>query len=183
MLGCDALAPALSRGTPVAPDEGETVREALRRLPVDGRQPVELRMISAAVNDLTSSEPVPSRAAHEAHAEWARRVDGSDWRALSLSAAWLAPMAWPATSTLLAPCAARWAQGVGRGLTRALLRRDFAFAARLTRWAALAWREGGDVGLDLPAAVEYVEWCGAGGPVTALHTAVSRHLLSSGEAA
>jgi hypothetical protein len=179
VLGCDALAPALLQGTPVAPAEGEMVREALRRLPAGIEQPVELRMVSAAVNELASLECGPSQEAEAAHAEWEQRHgDGSDWRALARSLAWLAPMAWPATSTFAAPCAGRWALGVGRGLTRALIRRDFASAARLTRWAALAQRAGGDVGLDLPTVVKHLELCGSGGPVTALHTAVSRHLIA-----
>lgn len=184
VLGCDALAPELLHRVPVAPREAETVREALQRLPVRQDQPVELRMISTAVEDVASQQtvPVPSLAAQEAHSQWLQEMENGDWRALARSLAWLAPMAWPKTSTFVMPYLRTHASGVGRGLTRALLRRDFATAARLARWAALAGQHGGDVGLDLTAVVRHLELCGGGGPVTALHTAVARHLVAPGEA-
>ncbi|MBT2423433.1 hypothetical protein J7F01_41290 [Streptomyces sp. ISL-22] len=158
------------------------MREALRRLPVGRDQPVELRMLSAAVEDLASQQTVPSLAAQEAHSQWLQQVESEDWRALAWSLAWLAPMAWPKTSTFLMPYLRTHASGVGRGLTRALLRRDFATAARLARWTALARQHGGEVGLDLTAVVRHLELCGGGGPVTTLHTAVARHLVAPGEA-
>lgn len=186
VLGCDALAPALLRREPLVREDQDTVREALRRLPAESENLVEVRLLSAVTEDVASqsAKPSPSGAAQSAITAWTHHAESDDWKGFCRSLAWLAPMAWPDTSAsrLIEPLVHDRALDLGRGLARALLRRDFATAARLSRWAVLGSLNGAYIGFDAATVIRHLQLCGGAGPVTSLHTAIAQRLIAPAEA-
>ncbi|TDT42574.1 hypothetical protein EV562_101544 [Streptomyces sp. BK208] len=139
-------------------------------------------MISIAVSGFALNGDCAPAAAEQACNEWWWQVGDSDWRELARSLMWLAPMAWPHTSGFAIRKLAQREIDVGRAVTRALMRRDYAAAARLCRWAALVEAGGATVGLDLGKVLERLELVSGGGPQTALHTVLGRLALTAGGA-
>ncbi|MGH3538533.1 MAG: hypothetical protein ACRDQJ_09580, partial [Pseudonocardiaceae bacterium] len=76
--------------------------------------------------------------------------------------------------------ARRYRLDVARGVTRAMLRRDYLTAARLARWLA----SGGEVPMDPPFAVEPVlrqlELVAGADPRLQLEIAIARYGLGGG---
>ncbi|MFG2004010.1 hypothetical protein ACGFNU_33120 [Spirillospora sp. NPDC048911] len=174
VLGPDALAPALLAGAaPLGADRMVLVR-ALDAHPVTGADGLEVLCLTQAARALCGGEDATG--VGSAAAGWARATAGWDWITLSRRVAWLAPMAWPQLCGPVGETVCGRAVDVGRGLARAMLRRDYPTAARLARWAALAGRLGTDPGLDLDTVTRHLDLCGDASSRTALHTELARRM-------
>ncbi|MFJ2774961.1 hypothetical protein [Streptomyces sp. NPDC087300] len=102
---------------------------------------------------------------------------GLPWQAWSVRMSQLSPLALPGLDGPV-PDAARAAPvALARGATRAVLRRDFSTAARITRWLALLAGDGIRLPLDPVPLVEHLGLHG-GGTRLALDIAISRRLLA-----
>jgi hypothetical protein len=77
--------------------------------------------------------------------------DTGDWQRWSVVAAQLAPLAQPRADGPVVSAVRGGRVALARGVTRAVLRRDFTTAARLARWIALL--DGMGVGLPLDSAL------------------------------
>ncbi|WKX11860.1 hypothetical protein [Streptomyces sp. NL15-2K] len=94
----------------------------------------------------------------------------------SLRMARLASLALPGLHSPVHDAARSGALALARGATRALLRRDFATAARITRW--LAWLTADGVPLPVDAALLTDDiMLRGGGDRCLLDAAISRRLL------
>ncbi|TDD94640.1 hypothetical protein [Actinomadura rubrisoli] len=173
VLGPDALAPALLAGVSPSGVDRVVLTRALAAHPTAVADRLDVRCLSQATSVLCAGEAVTDVGAA---ADWARAAAGWDWITLSRHLAWLAPMAWPRLCDAVGETVRARSVDVGRGLARAMLRRDYPTAARLVRWSALACCLGADPGLDTGAVTHHVDLCGGASPRTALHTELARCL-------
>ncbi|MFH8981686.1 hypothetical protein [Streptomyces varsoviensis] len=99
------------------------------------------------------------------------------WAPWSVRLGRLASLALPGLDGPVHEAARAGALGLARGASRATLRRDFATAARITRW--LAWLQADGVALPLDPAplTNYIRLAGGDGGRLALDTAIARRLL------
>ncbi|MEU6127023.1 hypothetical protein [Streptomyces sp. NPDC047123] len=102
---------------------------------------------------------------------------GTPWQAWSVRMGQLSPLALPGLDGPVHDAARAAPLPLAQGATRAVLRRDFATAARITRWLALLAAEGVHVPLDPVPLVDYLGLHG-GGARLALDVAISRRLLA-----
>ncbi|MGW6275525.1 hypothetical protein [Streptomyces sp. NPDC055060] len=102
---------------------------------------------------------------------------GTPWQAWSVRMGQLSPLALPGLDGPVHDAARAAPLALARGATRAVLRRDFSTAARITRWLALLTAEGVRLPLDPLPLVEHLGLHG-GGPRLALDVAISRRLLA-----
>ncbi|GGS24114.1 hypothetical protein GCM10010252_74130 [Streptomyces aureoverticillatus] len=98
------------------------------------------------------------------------------WQHWSVRMGQLSPLALPALDGPVHAAARAAPLALARGATRAMLRRDFPTAARITRWLALLHAEGVRLPLDPLPLVEHLRLHG-GGPRLALDVAIARRLL------
>jgi hypothetical protein len=88
----------------------------------------------------------------------------------------LSPLALPGLDGPVHAAARRAPLALARGASRAVLRRDFPTAMRITRWLALLAAEGVRLPLDPAPLVEHLRLLG-GGPRLALDAAIAGRLL------
>jgi hypothetical protein len=159
VLGPDALAPFLLAGHRFGPGDAEVVATSIQMFPVpeldldapDGDNTVLVRALRdwATGEVLTrlgvsgSARPYPAGAGLGRDRGWVVRAG---------VLAQLSPLAAPGLDGNLHADARRYRLDVARGVTRAMLRRDYLTAARLARWLAA----GGEVPMDPPFPVEPV---------------------------
>ncbi|EPH41515.1 hypothetical protein ABT390_22720 [Streptomyces aurantiacus] len=126
------------------------------------------RADSAAADADSGSEGFPETGASGA--------SDTDWQHWSVRMGQLSPLALPALDGPVHAAARAAPLALARGATRAVLRRDFPTAARITRWLALLHAEGVRLPLDPVPLVEHLRLHG-GGPRLALDVAIARCLL------
>lgn len=99
------------------------------------------------------------------------------WQRWSVRMGQLSPLALPGLEGPVHSAARAAPLALARGATRAVLRRDFPTAARITRWLALLGAEGVPLPLDPVPLLEHLRLHG-GGPRLALDVAIARRLLA-----
>lgn len=107
-------------------------------------------------------------------------TDPRDWRAWSVRMAQLSPLALPGLPGPVPDTAEANPVALGRGLTRAMLRRDYPTAARLTRWLGMLRGAGVRTPLDPQIATEHLRLLGGGDARLTLDLSVTEHLLETG---
>ncbi|MGV9279673.1 hypothetical protein [Streptomyces sp. NPDC003730] len=181
VLGPDALAPALLVGTSPHPEDRDVVAETLLTFPPAREDPVEATCLAHAQQTL-AEEPVRP-ACEEAHAAQRSFVTESerdtDWCAWAERMARLSPLAWPTLAGQVADRARERVADVERGLTRSMLRRDYASAARLARWAALTQALGTRSGLELEPLLRHLGELGGGTARVLLDVGIARRLSAA----
>lgn len=108
-------------------------------------------------------------------------ADSRDWRIWSVWMAQLSPLALPGLDGPVQDAACNNPVALGRGLTRAMLRRDYPTAARLVRWLALVSRGGGVSPVDPGTVATHLQLLGGDGTRTALDLAITQRLLGMGQ--
>ncbi|WP_051858624.1 hypothetical protein [Streptomyces cellulosae] len=98
------------------------------------------------------------------------------WQRWSVRMGQLSPLALPGLKGPVHTAARAAPLALARGATRAVLRRDFPTAMRITRWLALLSAEGVRLPLDPVPMVEHLRLHG-GGPRLALDAAIARQVL------
>ncbi|MEV6591424.1 hypothetical protein [Streptomyces acidicola] len=105
-----------------------------------------------------------------------RGSGGEGWVPWSLRMGQLASLALPGLDGPVHQAARCGAVGLARGATRALLRRDFTTAGRVTRWLAWLAADHVEPGLDVAALTQDIALRG-GDDRCLLDAAIARHLL------
>ncbi|NGN62424.1 hypothetical protein G5C51_00660 [Streptomyces sp. A7024] len=181
VLGPDAVAPTLLSG--YAPDGGDrwVLERALAVHPCDDAAPAEARCLGEAQAVLADPGAGTTANAPWSQAECVAAASGAAWRIWAQRQALLAPLAWPGLGGPVADSVGERAADIGRGLVRAVLRRDLPTAARLARWAVIAQLRGADTGLGshgVAKAVRHIALCGGDDARMALDTAIVRRLVA-----
>lgn len=187
VLGPDALAPALLAGVRPHPHDREVLDEVLLVFPPAAGDPVEAACLAHAQQQAAQgcgSDAVGAVEAGDAaqRAFVVQSTAEADWCAWAQHMARLSPLAWPALPGPVADMARKREADVERGLTRAMLRRDYASAARLARWAALTQAPGGTGGLDPEPLLRHVTEMAGGAARVLLDAAIARRLLAGRQA-
>ncbi|MFD5098335.1 hypothetical protein [Streptomyces albidochromogenes] len=181
ILGPDALAPALLGGGPLHPDDAEVVEQALAASvsPADVSGAPGTGAWLLAWHDWAlarGADRLPAAGAvvmprvpqDQEDAGWGR------WSGLMGQ---LAALALPGLTSAVHEAARDVPLVLSRGAVRAVLRQDYATAARITRWLAWLHTCGVDVPLDLKPLVDHVGLMGVGDRL-ALDTAIARLLIA-----
>ncbi|MEU6394623.1 hypothetical protein [Streptomyces sp. NPDC046939] len=203
LLGADVLAPYALTGRTPPPEEGAAVALALDALPpahpapaappegdeqpwvrawIDWSVVTVLARIDPATD--TPAAPVPQAPPRCDPGPDRRRPLGAapgepaqeGWVPWSVRMGHLSSLALPGLDGPVHEAARSGLLGLARGATRAVLRRDFPTAARITRWLAWAHAERLPLPLDPAPLTEHIALLGGGGRL-ALDTAIARHLL------
>jgi hypothetical protein len=103
--------------------------------------------------------------------------DARLWQQWSVRAAQLSPLALSLLDTAVTAAVAKQATVLALGASRAVLRRDYSTATRLTRWIALLASKDVDIPLDPVLLVEHLRLHTGSGPRLLLDLAVARRLL------
>ncbi|MFI0241149.1 hypothetical protein [Streptomyces sp. NPDC016845] len=208
MLGADVLAPHALTGSAPPPEEGAAVALALDALPParpapaappdgDG-QPWTMAWIDWSVVTVlarldpataTPAAPVPQVPPQCDPGPERRRPPTATaggpayegWVPWSVRMSQLSSLALPGLDGPVHEAARSGLTGLARGATRAVLRRDFPTAARITRWLAWAHAERLPLPLDPAPLTEHIALLGGGGRL-ALEIAIARRLLGLGPA-
>ncbi|MEV5513210.1 hypothetical protein AB0L50_09820 [Streptomyces flaveolus] len=102
---------------------------------------------------------------------------GEGWVPWSLRMGRLASLALPGLDGPVHHVARSHALALARGATRAVLRRDFTTAARITRWLAWLAADGVEVPLDVVLLTRDIALRGGDAGRCTLDTAIARRLL------
>jgi hypothetical protein len=206
LLGADVLAPYVLTGQALLPEESAAVRLALSALPPAQQPPAAppygleppwvrawidwgLVTLLGRLDPAAFPAPVPqpqqpppcdgNAPRHRSAAGTADHLDGGGaegWVPWSLRMGRLASLALPGLCSPVHEAARSGALALARGATRALLRRDFPTAARITRWLAWLTADGTSLPLDVALLTEDIALRG-GGDRCLLDAAISRRLL------
>jgi len=120
------------------------------------------------------TRPVPARVARTPGEPADVLGPPEDWRRWSVVVAQLSALALPGVGGPVVEAVAREPLALGRGVTRAVLRRDHATAARLARWVALV---GDRVPVDPVPLLEHLRLHAGADARLLLDLAVARHLV------
>ncbi|AXG81550.1 hypothetical protein [Streptomyces paludis] len=101
---------------------------------------------------------------------------GAEWAVWSVRMGQLCTLALPGLDGPVHDAARGAPLGLARGAARAVLRRDYATAARIARWLAWLRADGAELPLDPGPMVEHIALM-AGGDRPALDAAIARRLL------
>ncbi|UCM86673.1 hypothetical protein [Streptomyces marincola] len=101
------------------------------------------------------------------------------WQSWNVLMAQLAPLSLPGVEGPVSEAARRHPVSLARGVTRAMLRRDYPTAARLARWTAALHRDRVPLPIDPVPLVEHLGLHAGGGPRLALDLAIARALLGT----
>ncbi|GAA2295043.1 hypothetical protein GCM10010234_41020 [Streptomyces hawaiiensis] len=181
VLGPDVFAPALLCST--APGEGdlEVVDEALVVFPWVPGQQSEAACLAQATAALLARHGGRTTGMTSCGAEDAVHgfvAEGLPWRPWSQRMARLSPLALPGVHPAVTTVACERSLDLARGMTRALLRRDYPTAARLARWVALAHSHSAAVDVNVSGVVRHLSLCGAVGARMTLDLAIIRHVIA-----
>ncbi|MFI9816988.1 hypothetical protein [Saccharothrix variisporea] len=105
--------------------------------------------------------------------------DPAEWRTWSVHVAQLAPLALPGLGGPVVDAVFGQPLAVGRGVTRSLLRRDYATVVRLARWTALLHHARIDLPLDPYLLTDHLRLYAGTGARTALDLTITRRLLEA----
>ncbi|MEW1722421.1 hypothetical protein [Streptomyces sp. NPDC093109] len=111
-------------------------------------------------------------------ADCAGGAGGAEWAAWSVRMGQLCTLALPGLDGPVHDAARGAPLRLARGAARAVLRRDYATAARITRWLAWLRADGVELPLDPGPLVEHIALM-AGGDRPALDMAIARRLLAA----
>jgi hypothetical protein len=166
------------------------------------RRPMDLRDVSVVADSFKVFPPVGAPGNHEqrvrAWRDWAthrvvNHLTGRDepappldtdvldvagsWQRWSVIVAQLSTLAMPGIGGPIVDAVARDSLQLARGVTRAVLRRDYTTASRLVRWVALLAGMGVRVPLDPALLLDHVRLHGGSASRVALDLAIAARLL------
>lgn len=179
VLGSDMFAPQVLTGTVFHPEDAAAVVSAFQifpPLPMDSpavsvpswRDWAMARLLTRyGGDDLGVEQPLGDCAL----------TDTEDWRIWSVRMAQLSPLALPGLDSPIHDAARDNPLALSRGLTRAMLRRDYPTAARLVRWIALLSSSGVASPVDPETVATHLQLLGGNGARTALDIIITRWLL------
>ncbi|WP_406293943.1 hypothetical protein OG948_04215 [Embleya sp. NBC_00888] len=181
VLGSDAFAPHVLRGTPLPADQAEAAARAFDLFPPDtlGASPETAWIITwrdwATARTLTRfglavDVPLPG--------DGAQVADATTWQAWSVRMAQLSSLALPGLDGPIHAAARRNADSLARGVVRAMLRRDYRTAARIARWLAFVAADGVAFPLELDPLLRHVRLFGGGSTRTVLDTRIAQHVTA-----
>ncbi|MEO3750468.1 hypothetical protein [Streptomyces sp. B6B3] len=195
VLAGDALAAHVLAGAAVPEDDAATAVEAMRLFPlapaVPGTDPDTARvaawrdwgLLQIVTRQGGLSLDTPPRPAVESFA--GGPADGDEaitWRPWCVQLAQLSPLALPGLDGPVHEAARRNTVPLVRGLTWAMLRRDFPLAARLGRWLALLTGQGLRMPVEAGPLLDHIQLFGAVESRTVLDVEIGRRLLHRREA-
>jgi hypothetical protein len=178
ILGPDVLAPFVLGGHRLSAEDADVVAASLRVFPVatpDG--PLEGELPVRALRDWATGQvltrlgargfarPYPGGAGVGRESGWLR------WVGLL---AQLSPLVSPGVDSPVHAAVRRYPQDVARGVTRAMLRRDYLTAVRLVRWLAAGDEPAGELRFALEPVMRQVELVAEPNPRLLLELAVAR---------
>ncbi|MGC0418926.1 hypothetical protein [Embleya sp. AB8] len=179
VLGSDAFAPHILRGTPLPADQAEAAARAFAAFPPDslGATPETGWIITwqdwATARTLTRfglTVDVPRPG------DGTQVADASTWQSWSVRMAQLSSLALPGLDGPIHAAARRNAESLARGAARAMLRRDYRTAARIARWLAFVAVDGVAFPLELAPLLRHVRLFGGGSTRTVLDTRIAQHV-------
>ncbi|WP_158708954.1 hypothetical protein [Streptomyces sp. NRRL S-920] len=165
VLGPDVLAPALFGSRRIDPADREVIATALAHYPLDAGGTAETTSLDRVTTSLLH------RVEGAVSGDGVAVDDGVDvdaflrpeehWRPWAQHMAQVASCALPGVCGPLVDQARTRAADLGRGVARAMLRRDYRTAARLVRWTALADNGAAVEQLNVEAVLRHLELCGS----------------------
>ncbi|WP_106619047.1 hypothetical protein [Saccharothrix carnea] len=185
LIGADVFAPHVLLGRPVHRDDAAVVARSFTVYPPTPQPTTRQQHVTAwrdwAVGRLLArtdeTSPAGSDAAPTPETAAALLDGAKTWQEWSATAAQLSPLALPGVGGPIVAAVFAGMRPLARGVTRAVLRRDFVTAARLIRWMALSSSNGVRQPLDPVLLVERIRLYGGTGSRLALDLAISRVLL------
>jgi hypothetical protein len=184
LVGADLFAPQLLDHRPVDPRDVDVVAESFLVFPAVG-VPITHEQRVRAWRDWATNRVVhqlTGRGEPDPPADTAILDEAGSWQRWSLHVAQLSTLALPGVGGPVVDAVARDSRPLARGATRAVLRRDYTTAGRLTRWVALLVGMGVRVPLDPALLSDHVRLHGGTGPRVLLDLAIARRLLDRGPA-
>lgn len=178
VLGADLFAPQLAGGLPADDGLAQAVAEAYRLFPPqpDGDLVIAWHdWATCTLASRTAGSAEPGQAALAPLEPPAGTPGG--WRQWAPSMARLAPLALPGFDSPIHGTARAHPLCLARGTVRAMLRRDYRAAARLTRWLAWLHYTRVPVPLEITPLLTRLRQVGDGSARTNLDLAVAEHLL------
>ncbi|MFD7702154.1 hypothetical protein [Streptomyces caelestis] len=182
VLGADVLAAHVLTGRSLTQAEAETVAEAARVFPLaaacdpDTAHITRWRDWAIAQAAARCGLPVPGPPRPD-YVGLASPVDACAWRCWSVTMAQLSTLALPGLDSALHEAARQGAVPLAQGSCWAILRRDYALAARLSRWLALVHGQGAAVPLDPAPLLDHLLLFGGVEARTVLEAEIARRLL------
>ncbi|WP_125513531.1 hypothetical protein [Streptomyces sp. WAC 01529] len=181
VLGPDVLAPALFGTRRIDPADREVLATALAHYPLDAGGTAETMCLDRVTTGLLH------RAEGAVSGDGVAVDDAVDvdtflrpeerWRPWAQQMAGVASCALPGVCGSLVEQARTRAADLGRGVARAMLRRDYRTAARLVRWTALADNNRAAVDqLNIEAVLRHLELCGSVNARLSLDVRIARLL-------
>ncbi|MFE1434429.1 hypothetical protein ACFW5G_18735 [Streptomyces griseoaurantiacus] len=181
VLGADALLPSVLLGTPPAPEDLVTYREALKAYPPPpGAAPASVWSHRAMARTLHRFDPGPPQLPEPAPEPGTEDLRAAPWQTLTHRLAVLAALAVPGADCPVTRVARDRPVDVARGFVRAVRRRDWPQAAGAGRWLTLL--DGVPDTLGLEAGLRFVHQMADGEPRVTLHLEAAR-LLRTGTTA
>ncbi|WP_309112463.1 hypothetical protein [Saccharothrix sp.] len=184
LVGADLFAPHLLAGHLLDPGDVEVVSDSFACFPVV-RTPASHEQHVTAWRDWATAtallrladpdepDPCPPGCAD------AVLGDPDEWQTWSVHVAQLAPLALPDLGGPVVEAVFDHPTAVARGVTRSVLRRDYATAVRLARWIALLHHESIKTPLDPTLLAQHLHLYAGTGARLALDLAITRRLLEA----
>jgi hypothetical protein len=185
VLGPDALLPYVLSGTPPAPEDLDTFRDALKAYPPPpGAAAASVWSHRAMVRTLHRFAPGVPELPEPAPEPDTGPLRDAPWQTLTHHLAVLAPLAVPGADCPVTRVARERPVDLARGFVRAVRRRDWAQAAGAGRWLTLLDAVPGTVPgtLGLAAGLRFVAHMAGREPRVTLHLEAAR-LLPAGATA
>jgi len=167
VLGPDALAPFVSGGHRFSADDAEVVVASMRAFPVPEAQPGSTpdghpggEMAVRALREWATGEVLTRLGVPGFARSCPRGTDvgrDSGWLPWVVVLAQLSPLAFPGLDSPVHAQVRRYRRDVARGVTRAMLRRDYLTTARLVRWLSTAGEPAGDRWFALEPVMRHIE--------------------------
>lgn len=183
VLGSDIFAPQVLTGAIFHPEDAATVAAAFRVFP-----PAHTNTSAESVLSWRDWATAQLLTRYGGDDLGVGQPDGGcapassrDWRSWSVRMAQISPLALPGLDSPIHDAACDNPVALGRGLTRAMLRRDYPTAARLVRWLALVSSVGGVSPVDPATVAAHLKLLGGDGTRTALDLAITQRLLEMGQ--
>ncbi|WP_030378492.1 MULTISPECIES: hypothetical protein [unclassified Streptomyces] len=175
VLGADALLPSVLLGTPPAPEDLATFRDALKAYPPPpGAGAASVWSHRAMARTLHRFDPGLPELPEPAAEPGTDGLHAAPWQSLTHQLAVLAPLAVPGADCPVARVARGRPVDVARGFVRAVRRRDWPQAAGAGRWLTLL--DGVPDTLGLEPGLRFVAQMAGEDPRVTLHLEAARLL-------